>query len=136
MSRIEPWRAAHLQLFYFAGRFLSTALMPALLSFIPLSLRDTRRRMNDPMFADLNMLMDIFIERRPLYSEFVIKTHPHQLSAVQSFIEQYTKGHPSVGIAAKGTPYLIKGEYEIHIRPSKAIDHATTVTRDNKRAAA
>jgi hypothetical protein len=88
------------------------------------------------MFVDLTMLMDIFIQRQPLHSVFVIKTHPRQLPAVQLFIDQYTKAHPSVGIVVKGTPYLVKGEYEVHVQPSEAMGGATAALRDNVRAAA
>ena len=68
------------------------------------------------MFADLNMLMDLFIRRNPLRSQFLIKTHPHQIPFVQFFIEHYTKLHPTVSIAAKGTHYLAVGEYEVHFQ--------------------
>jgi len=72
------------------------------------------------MFDDLHMLLDVFMQRQPLQCEFLIKTHPHHLRAVREFIDQYAKEKPFVRITARGTPYLVKGECEVHVQPSCA----------------
>lgn len=74
------------------------------------------------MFADLNMLMDLFVRRNPLRSSFLVKTHPHQLPFVRLFVEHYKKSHPTVIIAAKGSHYLAVGEYEVHLQKQNLND--------------
>jgi hypothetical protein len=71
------------------------------------------------MFADLKLLVDLFMRRNPIHPEFLIKTHPRQLPSVQFFIDHYTKAHPAVSIIAKGFSYLALGEYEVHIQPRR-----------------
>ena len=88
------------------------------------------------MFADLNMLMDLFMRRKPLRPQFLIKTHPHQLLSVQFFIDHYTKAHPTVSIDAKGAPYLAVGEYEVHIQQQRPNDDSAKRLDCDKREAA
>ena len=88
------------------------------------------------MFADLNMLMDLFMRRKPLHPQFLIKTHPQQLLSAQSFIDHYTKTHPTVGIAAKEAHYLAVGEYEVHIQRQRPNDGSAKRLDCDKREAA
>lgn len=87
------------------------------------------------MFTDLNMLMDLFTQRKPLHPQFLIKTHPQQLLSVQFFIDHYTKVHPAVRIAAKGTHYLAVGEYEVHIQQQRPNDSAKRLHCSEREAA-
>lgn len=76
------------------------------------------------MNADLWMLADTFLRCQSLSPHLLIRTHPQQVPAVRAFISQYTKVHPSVGIAVKAMPYLSHGEYEMHIVPCAPPDNA------------
>jgi hypothetical protein len=87
------------------------------------------------MNADLWMLADTFLRYRSLSSHLLIKTHPQQVPAVHVFINQYTLAHPSVDIAVKATPYLCRGEYEMHIVPNFAQDNADLLCVPQRAAA-